>query len=925
MRLLLLSLLAITATVHARIPTLGPARDVNDAVNLSQFVLVSWDGNTLVGIDETKRRLIRCGYDTPQYALSAPPVVLMENLPFDHQLLAAELDAHPGLEVVLLAGNRCHLWSSGSRSATAATPDISFDLPAIRREIRSPAVIADFDGDGIADLLLPATGHLLFSFGTAGTTVVALPDLPADRITTAAPWRAGGPPVIALESSASGITTVIEYQTNRSQKTVEVFEGADTLVDLDGSAPPERVRSESSYSARTLVVRQKAGETWTTAATLPFPAGNAFFDGPAATADFDQNGRQELILTAVSDEISSEPPVTCVWRISSEEGPTATALTKLASSSVRPTKIEAVWMPAAGRFGLAQFHPSRAFYDALGNGVNTWGTGIRAFLRTSLLNGNPSSLAPLTFQEIPIDLATPRLDNDSLPDLVIAGESGTAIHHTGPFYHPEGGEKTTVRTGATPGGMETADFDGDGISDSLFVKGNSLAFLKTLRPAGESIGFSGPSSSEVFRSTNSPAPNRLLGTADFDGDGDMDALVLNGSDESLAWSPNNGHGSFGALRRIALAGREYRTDPLTGAGSYQWIDRPQTVIVDADNDGDPDIITLPSALGMRLALHRNQAGTFALEPYGPELNQLPGASHFFIQATDCSLHWGKFLSSDEGDQIAVLAPGGDGLSGSTTKAFIFRGAPGPLTVLDSIPLSLSAVATTVDFDSDGIDDFITASGPETDALGNVVGGPAIRFHRNRGNGTVDPPTLLAAPTGFTSHLEAVDLNGDGKPDLIAASKETGNVDVYLQQGVEPLPAYQDWISRFDVADAAPHADPDHDGIANLLEYASGTAPGPLRPSATLPTAAPVAPGIRFPYPWLGEAVHARPRQPVGRPLDIGVEVSADLTNWLPVDTPASISSDHEAPEWEVLRWEFLLPGHDMREPRFYRFKVTTED
>lgn len=70
MRRLFLALLALTAISHGRIPTLGPPQDVNGAVNPSQFVVVPWGSPNLVGIDESKRRLIRCGYDSPRSSLS---------------------------------------------------------------------------------------------------------------------------------------------------------------------------------------------------------------------------------------------------------------------------------------------------------------------------------------------------------------------------------------------------------------------------------------------------------------------------------------------------------------------------------------------------------------------------------------------------------------------------------------------------------------------------------------------------------------------------------------------------------------------------------------------------------------------------------------------------------------------------------------
>lgn len=928
---LLLPFLALTAITHARIPTLGPAHDVNDAVNLSQFVFVPWGGNNLVGIDETKRRLVRCGYDYSHDYLSSQKVVLMENLPAGSQMIAAEVDSHAGPEVILLAGNRCHIWSSGVRTAAGIAPDISFDLPAVQRARSSPAVVADFNGDGIPDLLLPATGHVLFSFATVNAKTVGLPELPAPRITTARPWRNGGPAVIAFQNpySENPSTTVIEFQGDRTPQTVEVLDGTDFLVDLDGMAPPERIRSESSYSgavlSRTLSIRNKAGGTWVTAAILPFPAGAPYLDGPATIADFDQNGRQELIYTAASNEISVGPSIVDLWKIGATGGLPGTTVTRSGGYPGRLLGIEPVWLPHLGRFGLAEFRSSSDFTDALGNPTSLPGTGMRTLLRNQPLDNNSPGTWKVSLNEIPLQISTALLDGDHLPDLVISGENGTAFYHTGPYHNPGGGEKTPIWIEHQGNGIEFPDLNGDGMADSLFGTFNSLVAIRTHRNTAGSAIFSDSSTSLLPESLNLPAPNRLLGTSDFDGDGDNDALILQGIDETLAWSPNDGNGSFSKFHPIAQAGREYRIPDYGGVGAYQWIDHRQTLILDADHDGDPDIVTLPSALGNRLALHRNQFGVFTLETFGPTFDQFPGSWNFFTHASDNILLRGKFLSSTDDLQIAVLAPGGDGLSDPAIRTWFLKSSPGNLTVSNPVDLFHAAVAIAADFDSDGIDDFITATGPDTGPLGNIVGSPAIHFHRNRGDGTVDPPLTLATPTGFASTLEVADLNGDGKPDLITASKETGNVDVYIQQGVEALPSYQDWIAGFDLADISPQADPDGDGLVNLLEYSRGSTPGPRRASTPSPIPPPIAPGFTFPRSWQAEAAHARPRQTNGKPLDIGIETSTDLKNWRPVATAPSIDSSPHSPEWEVLRWRFQTAIEDPPLPRFYRFRVSNAE
>jgi hypothetical protein len=106
LRTLILSL-ALASSASAQIHTLGPGVDLNDALNLNDGQLVAWRGGnwvSFVAIDPVKSRLVRLTVDFPTY--SRFEETLMENLPWSRQVLVAELDSHPGAEVILLAGNK---------------------------------------------------------------------------------------------------------------------------------------------------------------------------------------------------------------------------------------------------------------------------------------------------------------------------------------------------------------------------------------------------------------------------------------------------------------------------------------------------------------------------------------------------------------------------------------------------------------------------------------------------------------------------------------------------------------------------------------------------------------------------------------------------------------------------------------------------
>ncbi len=134
------------------------------------------------------------------------------------------------------------------------------------------------------------------------------------------------------------------------------------------------------------------------------------------------------------------------------------------------------------------------------------------------------------------------------------------------------------------------------------------------------------------------------------------------------------------------------------------------------------------------------------------------------------------------------------------------------------------------------------------------------------------------------------------------------------------PAYADWLGRhFSAAERADPAleatrwgaaaDPDGDGLANLLEYALGTAP--LVADAGL---APVT------LHRVGDGLVARYRR--AKPLDPAIEVvlqgSADLApgSWTPLAGPDTLHADHGDHEWREVAIS------DLGARRFVRLSIT---
>jgi hypothetical protein len=337
-----------------------------------------------------------------------------------------------------------------------------------------------------------------------------------------------------------------------------------------------------------------------------------------------------------------------------------------------------------------------------------------------------------------------------------------------------------------------------------------------------------------------------------------------------------------------------------------------------DGDGDPDIVSIPSALGNRVTLHRNTLIGFALEPLTPELHAISEAGASEHMSAD--LRVGNFHG--EGDEfVLLLGNGADWIGGPEGK--IWRLGSGSEPVVPGAPTSLERLVFqstgVVDFDGDGLDDLILAGGFGRDALGNPVRSPDLFWLRGRPGGAWGRPVKLTAPLGSADSLQFGDFNEDGHPDLIAASEATGTLEVFMHRTREALPSFDEWIVAGVPTDSGPEGDPDGDGVPNALEYLYGTDPDDA--SSSRPGSETT--GFKFDgnrgIP--SGAYFVRPRAADGEPMEITLETTGDFIDWKPVEVAPRIRVDPAAPLVETLDWSIGFPRPEDTKTRFYRFRV----
>ncbi|WP_170117663.1 FG-GAP-like repeat-containing protein [Chitinophaga ginsengisoli] len=274
-----------------------------------------------------------------------------------------------------------------------------------------------------------------------------------------------------------------------------------------------------------------------------------------------------------------------------------------------------------------------------------------------------------------------------------------------------------------------ADLNNDGKLEILYTRFNLLCVLPNISTTG-AISFG---ALQTFTAGNSA--NRLT-TGDIDGDGLIDVIIANWSMSYISYLRNNSSGdtiSFDPVKQINLP------YGVTAAG---------IIIDDIDLDGKPDVV-LSSYNGRSFNVLRNNttsAGVAFDDGMAYPLDFYPGA---------------LTVSDYDGDgKKDVLVPGGD----NHWKVYKNISSQGEIrfTFMENISVpNGSANNNTVsgDLNGDGLADIAT-SDIQTGSVGVML--------NQSSNGQMRFKVPLYFPAGVsTSYVSINDLDGDGKPDLIA--------------------------------------------------------------------------------------------------------------------------------------------------------------
>jgi hypothetical protein len=344
----------------------------------------------------------------------------------------------------------------------------------------------------------------------------------------------------------------------------------------------------------------------------------------------------------------------------------------------------------------------------------------------------------------PLAVATGDLNGDARPDVVAADQTGGAVDVLINVGAGQLAPAVSYPAAGGPDGVVLADFNRDGHLDVAVSSWNVVSVL-----LGDGTGALGAA---ILHPTTKATVD--IATADFNGDGNPDLAIASKYTRDISVLLGHGDGTFADLV-------DYPANTL----DLMWS------VVPADVTGDRivDLVAASSTSAWVLAGHGD--GTFEAPSRRPA------------------------NVNDAGVDVAVGDLDGQGstdlvVSGSGGVTVLTGPAPTRYPVCTG-PRGLQIVDVTLDGNPDVV---VGCSGAQPGGPGGVA---VLAGH---GDGTLDAPVLFASrvPNRIAAvmGLSVTDLNGDRKPDIVAANEGTadpaydlpGAVSMLLNTAVPPLTA-----------------------------------------------------------------------------------------------------------------------------------------
>lgn len=364
------------------------------------------------------------------------------------------------------------------------------------------------------------------------------------------------------------------------------------------------------------------------------------------------------------------------------------------------------------------------------------------------------------------------LDGDGDADVLSLSASENVIS----WYENFGGgvfgpQRIITNSTVGPHSVCVADMDGDGDLDILAA----CLVEETIIVWFENLGNGVFASEEII--IVAPGFCESMVAVDVDGDGDVDVLYSSSDDDhsgTIAWYENLGRGVFGSQHFVATSLTSFWSvvaADLNGDGDVDILSRitneTHTTIAWVENDGDGTFYDVHVLAEVLISVFSDSL--FDGEPlFNGGIDAWIEQHSGPVDAADMAelIEIRDSIVSDEIWSVFAVDMDGDGDIDVVTASFddtiawyenLGAGVFRPQQVVVNTTDGIWAVFTA-DMDDDGDLDILTAS---------WGGDPAINWFENLGVGRFDEKQLITGAVDYPESVFAVDLDGDGDPDILA--------------------------------------------------------------------------------------------------------------------------------------------------------------
>jgi hypothetical protein len=514
-----------------------------------------------------------------------------------------------------------------------------------------------------------------------------------------------------------------------------------TATDVNGDGRPDLAVANRDSNVSVLLNTTAPGATTTSYAAASNFAADA---GPVSVTATDVNGdgRPDLaVANLTSSNVSVLLNTTALGATTASYAAASNFAVGTAPRSVTATDVN-----GDGRPDLAVANGDSANVSVL---LNTTAPGAATASYAAASN--------FTTGIGPYSVTAADVNGDGRPDLAVANyfnaNVSVLLNTTAPGATTASyAARSNFAVGSFPNSVIATDVDGDGRPDLAVANSTSdnvSVLLNTTAPDATTASYAAASNFAA-----GGAPYSVTAT-DVNGDGRLDLAVANLTSSNVSvllntTAPGATIASYAAASNFAV-----------GAAPYS------VTATDANGDGRPDLAVANSDSGNVSVLLNTTAPAAATASYAAASNFAAGDGPYSVTATDVNGDGRPDLAvaNADSDNVSVLlnttAPGAT--TASYAAASNFAAGDGPFSV------------TATDVNGDGRPDLAVAN---FFAVSNNV---SVLLNTTAPGATT---ASYAAASTFTVgsnpySVTATDVNGDGRPDLAVANVGTSNVSVLL--------------------------------------------------------------------------------------------------------------------------------------------------